>query len=399
MQSPWSQGLEEELRILQVNKLYHPWIGGIETAAKDFAEHYNSRDGRAVTNLVCTPRGRRKVETVGSVSTYRAATWKIMFGMPISFDFFFLFWSLVKTADMVVLHYPFPAAFVAYWLFARKKRLAVWYHSDIVRQKLLKIPFEFFHRYAFAHADVILVSNKRIIRESPALRGYESKCKVVYFGVDLDRFDKVADADRAQRIRSEYGLPLVLSVGRLVYYKGYEYLIEAMKRVPAKLLIIGSGPLEVSLKKQIEESGLSDKVTILPSVTDLVPYYRACDVFALSSCESSEVFGIVQIEAMACSKPVVNTALPTGVPEVSVDGHSGYTVPPKSSADLGDALRIILVNADRYLLFSKNARRDVELRFCRRTMFASLDLALADSFLRILEQEVERPARQLAPAA
>jgi rhamnosyl/mannosyltransferase len=172
-----------------------------------------------------------------------------------------------------------------------------------------------------------------------------------------------------------------------------------MKRVPARLLIIGNGPLEPSLKKQVEESGLSDKVTILPSVPDLVPYYRACDVFALSSCENSEVFGIVQIEAMACGKPVVNTALPTGVPEVSVDGQSGYTVRPKSSAELAEALRMILADAGTYDYFSKSARQDVELRFCRRTMFASLDLALADSFSGILGQDVEHSARQLAPAA
>ena len=387
------------MTILQINKLYHPWIGGIETAARDFAGHYNKREDVVVTNLVCTPGGKRRLESVDGVPTWRAATWRIKLGMPISLDFFLLFWRLAKTAEMVLLHFPFPLAFVAYWAFARSKRLAVWYHSDIVRQKLLKIPFEFFHRYALARADVILVSNKTIINQSPALRPFAHKCRVVYFGVDLKRFDEDVDTKVEQCIRKEYGEPLVLSVGRLVYYKGYEYLIEAMKQVPAKLLIVGSGPSERALKQQIAESGLSTRVTILPSVPNLVPYYRAADIFVLASCECSEVFGIVQIEAMACGKPVVNTSLLTGVPEVSVDGRSGYTVPAKNAAELARALKAIITDSKIYSNFSRHARLDVEDRFCLRTMFSSLDLALEASFEQVRVSEYRPSTGGLVPAA
>jgi rhamnosyl/mannosyltransferase len=111
------------MKIMQVNKLYHPWIGGIETAAKHFAEHYDQRDDLSVTNLVCTPHGERRIDKIEGVTTYRAATWKIKFGMPLSLDFFFLFWKLAQTADLILVHHPFPLAFVAYWLFARRKRL------------------------------------------------------------------------------------------------------------------------------------------------------------------------------------------------------------------------------------------------------------------------------------
>ena len=95
----------------------------------------------------------------------------------------------------------------------------------------------------------------------------------------------------------------MLAVGRLVYYKGFEYLIRAMRQIDAQLLLIGEGPLHQQLLEQVTTSGVQDKVSFLGNVADLRPYYHACDVFALPSIAVSEAFGIVQLEAMACGKP------------------------------------------------------------------------------------------------
>ncbi len=321
------------MRILQVNKLYDPWIGGVETVAQDIAEGLNGHDGISIVNLVCQPRGKRKVEDIHGVPTYRAASWGMVSGMPLSWDFFRLFRKLSKDADVIILHHPFPLAFVAYRLFGRGKRVVVWYHSDIVRQRIAKLPFLPFIRFALQRAEYIFVSNAAIVRNSAMLRRFSGKCKVLYFGVDPERF-RMTDAVRrkSDEIRATYGAPLVLAVGRLVYYKGFLYLIAAMRDVSAHLLIVGSGPIRGALEREVRELRLEDRVRIIDSVPDLIPYYHACDIFALPSSEASEVFGIVQIEAMACGKPVVNTALPTGVPEVSVDGVTGRTVPPRDAA-------------------------------------------------------------------
>jgi glycosyltransferase involved in cell wall biosynthesis len=389
------------MRILQINKLYSPWIGGIETAAKGFAEYYNNRGDIQVTNLVCNVRGKRSVEQVGGVTTHRAATWKIKFGMPISIDFFFLFRKLVKSSDLIVLHHPFPFAFVAYWLFGGGKKLVVWYHSDIVRQRLLKIPFEPFQKFGFRNAEQIIVSNNAIIRNSTVLKPYSAKCKVVYFGVDRSKFDLTDEVKReASVLRATIGAPLILSVGRLVSYKGFSYLIDAMQSVPAHLLIVGSGPLEPALRAQIIGSGLAGKVHLCSSVGDLVPYYHASDLFALPSCGNSEVFGIVQIEAMACGKPVINTNLPTGVPEVSVNGQTGITVGIRDSSALASALNYLLSNPAHLKTFSENALAEVQGRFTTETMYASLDKALAPVIEPILalEQQVQTESQTLSLA-
>lgn len=361
------------MRILQVNKLYYPWIGGVETVAQDIAEYFNGKDGVSVTNLVCQPRGKRRLDMVNGVATYRAGSFGMALGMPLSLDFFRLFRELAKDADVIFLHHPFPPACIAYWLFGRKKKVVVWYHSDIVRQKLAKIPFIPFIRFVLARAEHIFVSNKALVKNSALLRDFSEKCRVIYFGIDVKRFEETNELRREMvTIQGTYGKPLVLSVGRLVYYKGFSYLIEAMKDVPANLLIVGKGPLKDILQAEIKNMDLREKVHIIDSVPDLVPYYRACDIFALPSCEPSEAFGIVQIEALACGKPVVNTDLPTGVPEVSVDGVTGRTVKIRDSAALRGALCEILSDREEYRRFSENALVEVAKRFTKEKFCAEL---------------------------
>ena len=95
----------------------------------------------------------------------------------------------------------------------------------------------------------------------------------------------------------------------MVYYKGFEYLVRAMKAVRGHLLIIGDGPLRTKLERMAAESGVIDRISFLGRVSqdEMVGYYHAADVFVLPSVARSEAFGIVQLEAMACGKPVVNT--------------------------------------------------------------------------------------------
>ena len=133
-------------------------------------------------------------------------------------------------------------------------------------------------------------------------------------------------------------------------YKGFKYLItaladraladreldghRALDGHQAKLLLIGTGPEKSSLKKLAKKLGVTDKIFFLDPVPDLKPYYLAADLFVFPSCEPNEAFGLVQLEAMAYGKPVINTYLKTAVEEVSLNGLTGLTVPPKDPAAL-----------------------------------------------------------------
>jgi rhamnosyl/mannosyltransferase len=149
---------------------------------------------------------------------------------------------------------------------------------------------------------------------------------------------------QAQEIKNRYGSRIVLFLGRLIYYKGVEYLVKAMQQVDGKAIIVGDGPLENDLKKLAHECGVEKKVIFAGRIPQekLAAYYHACDVFVLPSIEPSEAYGLVQLEAHACGKPVVCTDLPTGVPFVNKDGVTGKVVPPRDEHALATALNDLL---------------------------------------------------------
>src|SRR5439155_928826 len=119
------------------------------------------------------------------------------------------------------------------------------------------------------------------------------RCHVIPYGIDVARFD-CRDSDQVDRIRRRYGPRIVVSVGRLIYYKGFEYLIDAMTGVSGRLLIIGDGPLRLRLERQAIVRNIKDRVVFLGEVRDVVPYYHAADVFVLPSVARSEAFGIAE---------------------------------------------------------------------------------------------------------
>ncbi|HSH07535.1 MAG TPA: glycosyltransferase, partial [Burkholderiales bacterium] len=134
---------------------------------------------------------------------------------------------------------------------------------------------------------------------------------------------------------------LIFALGRHVYYKGFEFLIRALARVPgAALALGGQGPLTAELQRIAREAGVAERVHFVGRIPDkdLPAWYHACDVFCLPSVEPAEAFGIVQVEAMACGKPVVCCQLDNGVNWVNRDGETGFAVPPADPVALAGAL-------------------------------------------------------------
>jgi rhamnosyl/mannosyltransferase len=171
----------------------------------------------------------------------------------------------------------------------------------------------------------------------------------------------------------------------MVYYKGFEHLIEAMRFVDGHLVIVGRGPLHNALLQKAESCGVSERVSFLADVDDVRPYYHAADVFALSSVARSEAFGIVQLEAMACGKPVVNTKLDSGVTTVSLDGVTGLTVPPADAKALGRALASMLDDPLRRGIYGRAAKLRVKQHFNLQEM--------ARQTLRLYHDVIDSPRR------
>jgi rhamnosyl/mannosyltransferase len=172
---------------------------------------------------------------------------------------------------------------------------------------------------------------------------------VIPFGIDVRPFaksDKILRGVEVLRERHRRQ-PIVFSLGRHVYYKGFEVLIRAMSRIPAVLLLGGEGPLTPKLREIAATSGGNVEFVGRISEQELPIYYHAADVVCVPSVAQTEAFGLVQAEAMACAKPVVNTMLGNGVNELAPHEVCALTVPPGDESQLADALSRIL--SDRVL--------------------------------------------------
>jgi rhamnosyl/mannosyltransferase len=252
-----------------------------------------------------------------------------------------------SNADILHIHLPNPGAVLAYLASGHSGRLVVTYHSDTVRQKILGAMFEPWLHAALRKSSAVIATSEDYLRTSPVLARYRDRCQVIPYGIELKQFEQ-SDPSEVAVVRQRYGDRLVISVGRLVYYKGFEYLIRAMTRVRGKLLIVGDGPLRAKLASLAAELGIAEKVVFIGEIQNerVVPYYHAADVFALASVARSEAFGIVQIEAMAAGIPVINTRLDSGVPFVSLHERTGLTVPPADPEALAEAINRVLDQPD-----------------------------------------------------
>ena len=279
-------------------------------------------------------------------------------------------------ADILHLHHPNPTAVLAYLASGHRGPVVITYHSDIVRQRVAGAAFGPLLRRALGRAHTIIATSPDYVESSPVLSAHRRRCRVIPYGIPFEQFAS-AEASAVAALRARYGRRVVISVGRLIYYKGFEYLIRAMTEVEGHLLIVGDGPLRGELEALARRLGVSGRVTLLGEIQnrDVTPFYHASDVFALASTARSEAFGIVQLEAMAAGLPVVNTRLASGVPFVSPDGVSGITVPPEDPSALAEAINRLLDDSGLRETFGAAGRRRVAEEFSAEVMAArTLDL-------------------------
>lgn len=356
---------DPKLKVLQVGKYYPPYMGGIETHLQNLCNELNDLVDLQV--LVSNSGPHTVTEVVDGVSVTRVGTKASLSSAPISPGLV----SRIRAAgaDIVHLHHPNPVAFLAYLVSGHRGKLVVTYHSDIVRQKVFSRVFYPFLDRSMARADAIIAASPNYLATSPVLQAHRDRCHLLPFGIPVEQFSYREEAAIAA-IRERFGLRVVISVGRLIYYKGFDVLVRAMKDVDGTLLIVGKGPLRGELESLARELGIAGRVHLLGEVPprELAAYYHASDVFALASVARSEAFGIVQLEAMACGLPVVNTSLDSGVPFVSLDGVTGITVPPSDVPALATALTALLDDDARRATLGEAAKARVDTEFTAAVM-------------------------------
>ena len=350
------------MRILHLGKYYPPYKGGMETVLRDLCE---AHVGRAeVTALVANDSPRTLQEERAGVRVIRVGCLGTPFAVPIMPSY----WRHLRRckADVTVHHEPNPIALLSFLASGSRATLVLWFHSDIVRQRVVYDLYRPFLRRAIQRARAVVVASPNHVRYTPVLQEFAAKCCVVPYGIRLDQFALTSEVEaRAAAIRRASPRPIVLFVGRFSYYKGLEYLVDGMRSVRARLILVGSGPMEERIRQRAAALRTPGSIEFTGELSDaeVVAHLHACDVFVLPSVERSEAFGVVQLEAMACGKPVVSTEIASGVPWVNQHGRTGLIVPPGDSVALAEAINALLDEPERRKRFGDAGRARVEAEF------------------------------------
>ena len=253
--------------------------------------------------------------------------------------------------DLIHIHHPDPMAALALRLSGYRGRVIVHWHSDILSQKTLLKFYKPLQNWMLRRAETIVGTSPVYLKESEHLHKFQDKCTCIPIGIE----PMVYDAALAAQARARYGFDkMIFTVGRLVPYKGLDKLITATGMLPDNfgLVIAGDGPLRQTLENLSDSLGLTKRIIFagyMAEGPEFSAMFGACDAFVLPSVMKTEAFGIVQIEAMCCGKPVVATRIPgSGVSWVNKDGVSGLNVPPGNPEALASAIKEVCDNAAVY---------------------------------------------------
>ncbi|MCD8533987.1 MAG: glycosyltransferase [Verrucomicrobia bacterium] len=327
------------MKILELGKFYWPSKGGMETLLLAFCRGFHEM-GHQVECVVSNESPKLVVENVDGVPVRREAQFGQLLSTSLSPGYFNA--CRRSQADVWHHHFPNPLADVATLLGRKSTPMILSYHSDVIRQKAAMRFYKPLMNRTLDRAQKIVVATPYHFDYSPWLQPYESKVVVIPYGIELGSLAlQESDAPEIEKLKAlANGETIFLNVGRLVGYKGQEYLIRALKHAPGVAWIVGKGPLEEELQKLTHELGLENRVKFWGAVSEeeLRRLIHASDVFAFPSITPNEAFGLVQAEAMACSKPVICANLKSGVPYVNRHGETGLVVEPADERSLADAM-------------------------------------------------------------
>lgn len=345
------------MKVLQCGKFYPPHLGGIETVTQNITEWLNGAGIRC--DVLCTNDKNESIqEDRQKYTIYRSASLGLVSSVALSFPYLKKLKSLQSSYDILHIHLPNPLANLAMMFVHPDVKVVLHWHSDIIRQKKLLKLYEPLQKWLLKRADAILATSPPYAEASPYLLQHKEKVTSIPLAIDPNTL--IVDPQKVQQIRKTFeGRKIIFSLGRLIYYKGFEYLIEASKYLDDSYVVLvgGEGELEHTLKRQIKKAKLENKVFLLGRIphSDLGSYYEACDLYCMSSTEKSEAFGIAQIEAMSRGKPIVATKIPgSGVDWVNQHGETGLNVLPADAEALAGAIQQILKNRKLYERFQSN---------------------------------------------
>lgn len=362
------------MRVLQLGRFYPPELGGIETVIYEIAEGLNENNIKC--DVLCSNKTNRlDVSTVGKYKVIRSPSLTHILSTSISPSLIVQLKKLINDYDIIHLHHPDPMATVALLLCQGKQKIVIHWHSDIIRQRFALFFYRPVQELLLRKSDKIIVTSKNYLDTSEHLTKFREKAEVVPIGINAEMH---VNQQKLNELKATFkNKTVIFGLGRHVYYKGFEYLVESAAYLDDNFVIVigGDGPLTPSLMKLVEEKKLGSKVVFtgrIP-VSEIHSYFALCDIFCLSSIERTEAFGVVLLEAMSLGKPLVATNIPgSGANWVNQNNVTGLNVSPQNAEELAQAFIKIAANDKLREAFSTQSKLRYHTTFTRKAMVDQL---------------------------
>ncbi len=357
------------MKIAQLSPYFYPHLGGVESHVLELSKQL-IKEGHEVFVVTTQLEGTEPEDTVEGVPVKRVEPLSIIFSTPIVPGVNKLL--LKEDLDILHSHTPPPLMSFSGVRAAQKKDVpfVLTYHCDLEIPNILG-PFivslyqQTLGAYTVSKADKLVTTTTTYGATSKAV--WYKDAEIIPNAVDAERFHP---SNQGRKVKEELGIEdkkMVMYVGRIVYHKGLEYFVRSAKYLEdedVQHVLVGTGDFRPELERMIKEEGLEDKVIFAGRVPNekLPDYYAAADVFVLPSVSRLEAFGIVALEAMASSVPVVISDIP-GVREVIVEGEHGLLAEPMNAEDIAGKIRTLLHNPQMAKRMGERGRKRVEEKF------------------------------------
>lgn len=366
------------MKVLHFYKTYLPdTIGGAEKVISEIARGTTGL-GISVEVMALSPNLVEREVQVNGHSVYRCRSNFEIASTPFSLSAFLRFRQKMEEADMVHYHFPYPFADLLHLITGVNKPTLVTYHSDIIKQKYLRVIYKpLMHRF-LSSVDHIVATSPNYFASSKVLMRYENKTSVIPIGLEKSHYS-TAVFEKHNYWRERFGPRFFLFVGALRYYKGLHILIEAARNSDYPIVIIGAGPVESELRHQAERLGIQNIHFLgLLSEEDKNSLIQNCYAVVFPSNLRSEAFGVSLLEGAMYGKPLISSEIGTGTCYVNEHNRTGIVVPANDPSAFRQAMDRFWNNPDEVAAMGRRA----EARY--RELFTGKQMA--EAYLKLYEK-------------
>lgn len=344
------------MKVLHVYKSSMPEnFGGVETVIDSII--LSTKKYGIDSNVLSISNNKSSTVKFNNYFVYQIKDDFTLYSCPFSIQFLYTLKRLSTQFDLIHYHFPWPYMDFCHYILHVKTPYIVTYHSDIVKQKILKILYLPLMKFFLNSAEKIIFTSPNLMHSNMFFKINKNKCGVIPIGLNMSDYNiSIVITKRKWDIFIKK--KFFLFVGVLRYYKGLEILLEAAKDLSEYFVIAGTGPLEKSLKIKAKNLKLNN-VFFVGKVTQNEKMYllKLCYAFILPSHLSAEAFGVCLLEASIFSKPLITTNIGTGTSYININNLTGKVVKPNNVLELKNAILSLSANASMAKKMGINSRK------------------------------------------